>query len=608
MGKVSSASLQEVLDKTNYLGVFQDKIRLQKKGGKWWGLCPFHAEKTPSFSVDPERGLFYCFGCQKGGSVIDFLMEIEKISFLEAVTELADKAGVKLQFEGSSPNGGESNEKTALYSLYQKLADAFHWILMNSPAASQARAVLEKRKIPDSIIQEFNLGYAPGDRTWLYRFLRSKSFSDEFLAQTGLFSSRSHDFPLFANRIIFPICDPKGRVIAFGGRLLSGEGPKYINSPDTEIFHKQENLFAFDKALRGIKEANTALVCEGYMDALSFHVAGVLYAVAPLGTAFTQRQAQLIRRRADRVLLCFDSDEAGQKAAEKASCVAASAGLEVLIVEMNAGKDASEILENYGAEALKKVLEYSISTVDFFARRAELQFDTGTVEGKAKASAFLFPYLDALDSEIKRNATIDSYARELGINPASLYADYSKAAAQNGGRAALQDQRMAARGQASPLVSQPAGPRTADMVFITAVALHPEFFPHVREFVKPEDLEDSRARSLYSALVEAANRGHSDVASVLLYVEDESTKNFVLSKAAGGELEQGIDAIVEDGIRNIRIKSLERARTRLISEIGRASRGDGEDATAEDKSIMEMLKQKMQLDAELANLKGEVDE
>ncbi|MEN6399011.1 MAG: DNA primase [Rectinema sp.] len=610
MGKVTAASLQEVLDKTDYLGVFQDKVRLQKKGGKWWGLCPFHAEKTPSFSVDPDRGLFYCFGCQKGGSIIDFLMESEKVTFLEAVTELAERAGVKLQFEGSSQDESANTEKAALYSLYDKLAETFHWILVNSSAASEARAVLVKRKIPKEIVERFRLGYAPADRTWLHRFLRSKSFSDAFLSQTGLFSSRSHDFPLFANRIIFPICDSKGRVIAFGGRLLSGDGPKYINSPDTEIFHKQENLFAFDKAVAGMKEANTALVCEGYMDALSFHAAGIAYAVAPLGTAFTLKQAQLIHRRADRILLCFDSDEAGQRAAEKACCTAAQAGLEASILRMESGKDASEILENFGEEALKKVVKCSISTVDFFALRAQSQFQIETVEGKAKASAFLFPYLDALDSEIKRNATIDAYAREIGINPASLYADYGKAAAKSGKYTlqALQGQIGAKARQTASAEDGSGAARTADLVFVTAVVLHPEFFTLVGKSVKLDDLEDPHARSLYAALENAERSGLKDTASILSCVDDESAKNFVLSKAADGELEQGVDAIVEDGIRNIRIRSLEKARTRLISEIGRVSALGNSQETAEDMSVMELLRQKMQLDAELANLKGEVDE
>jgi DNA primase len=316
MAKIPESVIQEILDKTNYLAVFQEKVRLTKKGNKWWGLCPFHSEKTPSFSVDTERGLFYCFGCQKGGSLIDFLMETDKLTFVEAVGELAEKAQVPIPADNFISDRAES-ERTQLYSLYDKLAKAFHWLLREHESGATALGILRNRGIPDKFIDDFRLGYSPADPSWLSRFLQSKGFSTEFLARTGLFSARNTGYPLFSDRIMFPIADQRGRVIAFGGRLIRGDGPKYINSPDTPIFHKQENLFALDKALPAIKEQNSALICEGYMDALSFHAAGIANAVAPLGTAFTTKQAQLLRRRAERVSLCFDSDEAGKKAAER---------------------------------------------------------------------------------------------------------------------------------------------------------------------------------------------------------------------------------------------------------------------------------------------------
>jgi DNA primase (bacterial type) len=222
MARIPESLIQEVLDKTNYIAVYQEKLRLNKKGGKWWGLCPFHAEKTPSFSVDAERGLFYCFGCQKGGSLIDFLMETDKLTFIEAVEELAEKAHVPLPKDEPRSDSSES-ERIQLYSLYDKLAKAFHWVLLNRRDALRAREILKRRALGDELVAAFGIGYAPADKNWLYRFLQSKGFSRDFLARSGLFSGRNPEYPLFADRIMFPIADQRGRVIAFGGRLIDGD-------------------------------------------------------------------------------------------------------------------------------------------------------------------------------------------------------------------------------------------------------------------------------------------------------------------------------------------------------------------------------------------------
>jgi DNA primase len=604
MGRIPETLLQEILDKTNFIALYQEKLRLIKKGAKWWGLCPFHGEKTPSFSIDAERGLFYCFGCQKGGSVIDFLMETDKLSFFEAVEELARRAQVSLPADDGSSDKDES-ERAQILELNDKLATAFHWLLLEHGSGEKAHSILSSRGIPDSAIEEFRLGYAPADTSWLHRFLGSKGYSAAFLGKTGLFSGRNPRFPLFADRIIFPIADQRGRVIAFGGRLISGDGPKYINSPDTIVFHKQENLFALDKALPAIKEGNSALVCEGYMDALSFHVAGVKSAVAPLGTAFTIRQAQVLRRRAEKVLLCFDSDQAGVKAAERSCPIAAQAGLDASVVLMREGKDASEILEKSGCEALKKIPEYSINCGDFLIDRAEELFDWGTMDGKSKALSFFYPYLDAIDSEVRREAFLAMAGRRMGVNPTALMADYQKAKAQAGGKAF--------RGEPAsiPSVRRPSAmARTSDLLFMTAAVLRPETFSRVRESLGKDDLDDPRAVDLFSALEECTNGEARDSASVLAFVEDESLKGFVLSAAGSGEFDQGLDAIVADGIRTVRMRSLERERTRLTLDIGRFSRAASktEGQTSDPENLVELLKRKMQLDLQIARIKGEVDE
>ncbi|MCX7026919.1 MAG: DNA primase [Spirochaetes bacterium] len=604
MGRIPEVLLQEILDKTNFISLYQEKLRLIKKGSKWWGLCPFHAEKTPSFSIDAERGLFYCFGCQKGGSIIDFLMETEKLSFIEAVEELARRAQITIPADDGFSEK-EDSERSQILELNEKLATAFHWLLLMHDSGAKAHSILNSRGIPDTTIKDFRLGYAPADTSWLHRFLGTKGYSAGFLTRTGLFAARNPRFPLFADRIIFPIADQRGRVIAFGGRLISGDGPKYLNSPDTVVFHKQENLFAFDKALPSIKESNTAIVCEGYMDALSFHVAGVKSAVAPLGTAFTIKQAQLLRRRAEKVLLCFDSDQAGVKAAERSCPIAAQAGIDASVVLMREGKDASEILEKLGSEALKKIPEYSISGGDFLIGRAEELFDWGTMEGKSKAASFFYPYLDAIDSEVKRDAFLEIVGRRMGINSTALLADYQKAKALAGGRTYHGDAQAAAQAKRAVTMA-----RTADLLFMTAVVLKPESFPALRESLSKDDLDDPRAVDLYVALDEAWSKETRDTAAVISLLETEGLKSFVLSAAGSGEFDQSLDAIIADGMKAVRMRSLERERDRLSLDIGRSSRAASktEGRPSDPEILVELLKQKMQLDLQIARIKGEVDE
>ena len=603
MAKIPEATIQEILDRTNFLAVYQEKVRLIKKGNKWWGLCPFHTERTPSFSIDAERGLFYCFGCHKGGSIIDFLMETEKLSFFEAVSELAEKANVLLKLE-KNVDTREESERFQLYEMYEKLARAFHWLLVNHESGKEALQILEKRGLSDKEIQGFLLGYAPADKNWLYNFLKSKGYSEEFLARTGLFSQRNKTFPLFADRIIFPISDPKGRIIAFGGRLIHGEGPKYINSPDTSIFKKQENLFAFDKSLEAIKETGTAVICEGYMDAISFHAAGIRNAIAPLGTAFTPRQAQLVRRRAEKVILTFDADSAGKKATERAVSIAATAGLEVMVANFKNFKDASEILEKQGPQALKKSLEYCINAGIFLIQQARETFDLTSMEGKARAVAFFYPYLDALDSEVKQNSFIEEVSRSFGINSAAIQTDYLRA------KSKIPTARNLQKLDGRPILGNANGSaRTADLVFMAAVALKPESFSKLSEIVKLEDLDDIRARDIYAAL-EQMYRDNPDsfsTARTVELIENESAKRFILEVAASGELDENIQKVIDDGVLGVRKRSLEKKRYRLTVELERAM-SDASGAEKKDGIITEFLKEKMLLDAELSKLKGEMNE
>ncbi len=588
MSRIPEATVRLIMERTDIVGIIGEFVRLEQRGGRFLGLCPFHGEKTPSFSVDREKGYFYCFGCQKGGNAASFLMEHEKMSYREALEDLARRSGVVLDID-EAPSGEELARKSLL-ELNERIAGAFHWLLTEHEMGLFGREYLAKRAISPEKIAAFKLGYAPSDRRWLHAFLVKKGYSPDFLAHSGLFAEKRPGFPLFADRLMFPIASVRGEVIAFGGRLLQGEGPKYINSPDTLLFHKQENLFALDQAAGSIKKEGWALVCEGYMDAVSFHVAGLAFAVAPLGTAFTEKQAKLLHRYAERVYFAFDADPAGQKATERALVVAAAAGIESKVVVLPGGKDASEILEKEGQGSLQKVRDLAINGDEFLVKRARSLFDGASVDGKAKAAASLFAYINALDSEVKREGFIDLAARELRLDPRSIRSDYEDS------KKGIVPRRKSGIGNT---VDRQAT-RSPDLVFMLAVAVHPELFEGLRKAISLDELDDLRARELYIALEEGYRAEERGLEPLLARLPDENLKSNVLAAAVSGEFDLNVGRFVGEGVTRIERRSILLKRERIrerISELGPEAEGLGE-----------LQYELMHLDAELAKMKGERDE
>jgi len=315
MKRIPEHVVQQIVSATDIVRIVGEYVRLEKRGARWVGLCPFHNEKTPSFGVNEDRAFFYCFGCKKGGDAITFIKEIEKCGYVEALERLAEKAGIAITYEGEEDpaEARAAKERDSLLELYERLAGTFHHLLLSDRSGAAALSYARNRHLSDETIAAFRLGYAPADRGWLYRFLKSKAYSDDFLASSGLFSRNYATTSIFSDRLMFPICDIRGRVVAFGGRILSGDGPKYINSPETAIFKKHETLFGLNMAASSMRSSGEAILCEGYMDTIAFHAAGVSNAVAPLGTAFTESQASILKRYARVIILSFDSDEAGKK-------------------------------------------------------------------------------------------------------------------------------------------------------------------------------------------------------------------------------------------------------------------------------------------------------
>ncbi|UCF97742.1 MAG: DNA primase [Spirochaetaceae bacterium] len=576
--------LAQISDRLDMQAVVSEYVHLNKKGTRLWGLCPFHSEKTPSFTVDPDKSLFYCFGCHKGGSLFTFIMEIEKLSFLEAVKLLAEKAGVQLELEE-----GEGKQREAYLELYRRVSGTFQHLLMNHPEGARARSYLESRGLEQETWSVFNLGYAPAQPAWLHNFLREKKFSDEFLRQSGLFTARQGT-ALFRGRIIFPIHNHRKEIVAFGARTLgSGVQPKYINSPETEVFRKRETLYGSPGVYQDVRRAETFVLVEGYMDVLALWQAGVRNCVAPLGTAVTAEQIRLLKRYTPRGKLLFDTDEAGQRAAERTILLCEQQDLATEVIRLQRGKDPAEILEKEGAEALKKKLESTITSFQFYLSTAQAKYDSGTPDGKRAVIRHVGSYLTALDSQVKRDGYIRLLAENLGVDFESVRSDLLRGIE----RSRIRDnshRKVEVRGT------------SADLFFILAVAVNREYFQEVRNTVGVDDLEDPKARTLFVALEECYRQGERTEETLLRRLEDEGLRELLLQKTASGEFDLNPERLIHDGLREIRRRSLEKRRRSLVSALSRAKDQD-------PMKLKDLLGEKMYLDEELQKLaKGLVDE
>jgi DNA primase len=468
------------------------------------------------------------------------------------------------------------------------------------------------RGVGAELIERFRLGYTPRDRSWLFTFLTGKGYSPEFLAASGLFSSKYPRSSFFSGRLMFPIADRQGRTVAFGGRFLalpgeedSGGSPKYINSLESGIYKKGQTLFAIDQAKAEIRRTREAYLAEGYMDVIALHQAGITNAVAPLGTAFTEDQARLLRHWADRVNLIFDADKAGQEAAVKAILTCRKNGLSAYVVVPGQGlsekgsspsffKDPADILKEMGAEALQKSAKCYISDFEYLVSRARVLFDLSGAEGKTKAVTFMFPYVEVMDSEVSKNTCIEDIADAFGVERQAVQADFKQYGRIDGPR----------RGMAPKDAPPPqAGPvRMNDELFLlTAVLANPEWYPKLRasllSVLPIEKIDDPRAKELYIALEEWFRNDAPGMDDLLARIQDEALRNFVIEQAASQAFSQNPELLFGESMKRIQQKRLERRQAEIIIEIGTQKRGDT------GRGLDDLLAEKVYIDAELRRLK-----
>jgi DNA primase len=629
---IAKSSIQELTDRLDANAVASDYVRVEKRGGRLWACCPFHKEKTASFTINPDLKTYYCFGCHKGGTMINFVMEMDKLSFPEAVEILAKKTGVELVYENSSLGDFSAEEeekkkrKEELFELYRRISGSFHHFLQKNPEARPAWDYIISRGINNEMIEHFGLGYSLADRYWLHTFLIEKGYSKEFLPASGLFSSRDSRSSIFSGRIIFPIKDRQGRNVAFGGRFLPGqvperEGwqpPKYINSPESAIYKKGETLYALDLALPEIRKVKTVYIAEGYMDVIALHQAGITNALAPLGTAFTDEQAKLLKRWAEKVIFFFDSDEAGLAAANKGLFTCRKNGLSCAVVSPEAAiaKDPADILKDFGQEALQNAAGSTISDLDFLLARTKALYGGSGLEGKAKSAAFIFPYVELLDSEAARASCLETAADAFGLLPAAVAEDFRRFAS---------GQKPAGGKKEAPKDKIDLSIHINDeILLLIVVALDyissskEKLLQKFRFSLNIDDFGDPHAKEIFIALEECFRYGEDSMDELLARISSPELKKIIVERSVSGEFSNNAEQFVNDGIKKIKRKGLEQKQKDIIIKLRslkKNSSGEGNRSEAldvEDKvstdeiltdEVRELLADKMRLDEELNLMK-----
>ena len=517
--------IEEVRMKNDIVDVISGYVRLQKKGANYFGLCPFHNEKSPSFSVSPGKQMYYCFGCGAGGNVYTFIQEYENYTFPEAVKMLADRAGVNLpEIEYSEEAKKAESKRSRLLEINKEAAKYFYFQLRARQGETGYR-YLRDRQLSDETIKKFGLGFANKTSNDLVQYLRSKGYSPELIHEAGLCNvDEKHGmYDKFWNRVIFPIEDINHRVIGFGGRVMGDGTPKYLNSPETPIFDKSRNLYGLNFA-RTSRKGNIIL-CEGYMDVISMHQAGFDQAVASLGTAFTLGQASLLKRYTKEVLLSYDSDGAGVKAALRAIGILKEAGLTGKIISLEPYKDPDEFMKNLGKEAFQERIDHAENSFLFEIRMLEKEYNLSDPEDKTRFHREIARKLCDFSEEVERENYIEAVAEKYHIGFENLRKLVGSIAAQTGLAKPVERPKSGIHKKTPPEENS----KKTQRLLLTWLVEDPQLYKKIERFIGPEDFTEELYVRVAERLFAGLEKGELNAASIISLFPDEEEQREVAS-------------------------------------------------------------------------------
>ena len=527
--RYSDDIIEEVRQKNDIVDVVSQYVKLTRKGSSYFGLCPFHNEKTPSFSVTPGKQMYYCFGCGAGGNVFNFIMEYENYTFGEALKYLADRAGVELpKIEYSREVRQKAQEKAELLEINKQAAQYFYYQLRTEKGQT-GLDYLKNRGLSEETMRKFGLGYSDRAGGGLYRYLKAKGYPDDRLRESGLFNvdERHGMYDKFWNRVIFPIMDVNNRVIGFGGRVMGDAKPKYLNSPETKIFDKSRNLYGLNIARTTRKKY--LILCEGYMDVISMHQAGFTNAVASLGTALTSGHASLLKRYTQEVLLLYDSDEAGIRAALRGIPILREAGVNSRVVSLKPYKDPDEFIRNMGPEAFEQRLEEARDSFLFRVEVAENEFSMNDPQGQNQFFERCAQMLLELKDELERNLYIDAvvkiYRGRYGISSEDLRKRVNTLALKG----TPAEHRTQPKSGSPEKKKKESASDTSQKLMLTWLVTYPKIFDKVAQYLTPEDFVVPLYREVAQMLFQQREEGEINPARLLNSFPDSEEQREVAS-------------------------------------------------------------------------------
>lgn len=554
MANYSDELLEEIRSRNDIVDVVSQYVSLKRKGRNYFGLCPFHNEKSPSFSVSPDKQIFHCFGCNVGGNVFHFIMKIENVSFFESVAILATRAGIELPTVTSGYDEAKTKLKNEVYKLNLDAAEFYHQNLYK-PTSKTAQEYIKKRKLDNNTLKSFLIGYA-GTSNELLSYLKNKGYSEEVMLASALIG-KSRDgrlYDKFRNRIMFPIQDIRNRVIAFGGRNVVQKekydafDPKYLNSPENIVYSKGRNLFGLNVAKRHAQNGmlKRLLIVEGYMDAISLYQRGITNVVASLGTALTDNQGRLLRRNAEQVILGYDSDGPGQNAIMRGIDILRSMGVDIRVLQISGAKDPDEFILKYGPDRFRKCMDNAISVVEFKVKVLKKDLNLDNISDKIKFLNEMAKVLATVDNTMEREVYIDKLSETYKITKEAIYSEVNKILFKTDAKVQTLERRkdpIIIKNEQTKVDS--ATLRREKMLIYLLINHQNDAFKRINSVVKIEYIKDETNKKIVEKLYEMLSKGVS-TENVLDWFDDESTINYISGILANDFEITDVNKAIED--------------------------------------------------------------